>query len=1699
MADEASTEKPRKKWLKWTLIGVGGVLVLLLVTAFCLRLHYSDAYFKAKLEASLQEALGRDVSISKFELGLFSGEATISGLSIRNAKADFGDQDSLRVATIQVKASVWGVAMSGGKNLDNVQATLSGLEVFVERRVENGVEVTNFDDLIEKFSKGPKSVYPKDLGFTKLNADVTIKQGIVRFRDTARQLGESRIENLDLNVKQPGLGQPAALKGSMTLITLDTPKGGTLDLTGAFQWIDAQSRIGPDQFKELTLDCPLKTFDLPYLTRHLGLRVQIMDRRLDATLGKPVSGTIKLSAPTLNDVHLEGALQTDGLISLFEKGKFIAGNNPAAIKFTAAGAPQGGVLTLNTFDGTLALRNTPGELAQPADANGLDFSLKFNDTPGQPPLIVSQSSGEVKTICDSDVGAALQLKDRFGGHFALSLSASADPQKGWVFSLDLQTKEDAYALYAGAKSPLIMLIQASGKATLNAQGNPESAVAQVTVKSNSATLSSTVPFQIDHLDDPTKLTTAGEATYEIKGPQLGKDFGPLFKIFNLTVPAENLVGKVKLASDPGRLKLTFFSVLNHPTGDPEPAELVLDLIYAGQAFVSGGGPYLTYAATLSKKTGALLDLAVQGQAVREGQTDTLSNSIKASGTCAALGALRARIAPYLPMLDDLQRRLEQAIPMLGDSTFKLDGRYSLSGTTTVKTTYDAKNPAAEPLNRQVDCVLTATLTDLAVQGPPIVIGKALLNWKEPSATLTTKLTLTSGTSNEPTLQGSATLDSSSVKLKLDLDPANLAKLGNACAAPFKPQALADALPGMKLSGSVPAATLTQLGKLGLLPDDAFLRGNLTFEAHADAAAKTLDVPALGLDCPAYSLRAKVSPLDSATLLQACVAGTAKGAPWTAWLPTPLPTFDLTLNAKAETIAELKNRGALPLELPLNGQLALQAHHDGAGDLLTLQSLAFAGDEGKPSFIKELRATGELVSVREALTNPPATPDALLKFLGKEFRIVALRADGPTLGSALQAYKIAPGFAGDLLSGVYALKDFALANVTLRPGKEAGTLEVGAEAAGELRYFPRPTPNAPPVKDAAFTMSGAWGLNANAPLVLKFSKYEFECSGGVVLDKATLASASAGSFAYSKPVGVPCRIKLNKFVAKADGSYSLDGVALEGGPVEAAAAALKVSALNGKLGLKLDQATLKAPLACTLTNLVLDEAQDKLSFKFEGPKLDLAQLSAGTSPLLALPGFRLSDSLLNVSADYDGRYSVFTTLLFSAADKFNFKGEAKDSTLTVTQPGKTARITLNGSLSGDNMSLTSSDLAANLEYLAAGGGTYKHSLALGATVSASDNRLLLAALKAPGLPLLVKGSLEARGPVHFDGLLGTLGALAGPPDPKAAPSNGDLSAIKNLRLELNKFSAPQLNLYEILLSEVSVTGPEPNKPGLTFDKLAVGIYSAQAKVCGGSVTVTNATYDLSGLPKTAIKHEEHFKGQHFDLNQIIGTADKKDDTTTRYTGTFDVEGALKGVGFSGGERTTWNGTLKVTLPDLVIQKPKSKSLGWTGFFTKVAAIADTRAKLVDQDFGLDLTNLAFEPTQVDIAVINGEARIAKGELVAKGSNAGLKVAFSGTLDLAYMRFDPRIDVWFTNLPPSTLSLMGVDKVSAADQAAFKKDLADGKYKIGITGPISSPTVSLTTAQAVLQQMLDWLTSHQKGGAAPPAPKKNDPGSFLDFLK
>ena len=914
----------KRRWLRRLAWLAAGIVLVLAAAAAGLMLYFNDAYFQARLKEVVRTELGRTLELRALHISLWNGTATLEGMRLLNAEDSFKDKDSLRIERASVRVAPWRLVSSGLKKVEDLNVQLDKPEIIVERRGVWPNETSNIDDLLQKLFAGPPGVWPKQTGLQGLSATLAVHGGSVLYRDSEERVGVSSIKDLEIDAAQPALGEPAHAKTNFTLVTPHVAQGGTVSLEGQVRWIEADGSINPAAFAGIAVSGQLKEVDVAQVARHLRKRVSVLDGKYRLTLGKPVSGGLKLEAPTLAQAHITTELESDGTVGVWQEHKRVAGNVPGRADANIQCGLSGGALQLGETHLALVLAGSRAALSGPQAARLLD--LKIDVPPAQADAKYTfVLDARMDELFATDVGAVLGLKDRIGGKLAMKIDAKRDAGGRLQAEGKLSTT-DGYVAVGNARQPTKLDVGFSANVLPDTQGRPERAEVSFAANADSFYVKSERPATITSLNEPRKLAAEARLRLHAGGSEFWKQFGPLLEVANMRTPlAEELDGELQAGGSAGKVQLQFDCTLAQQNPSPTPIHLVAKADYDGASLVDvPTSPYLSFDVQV-KSTDKSLSLQLAGTATR-GKDKQVVNLAKfqALGDLKAFTALNARFGAYVPVLFGPQYAASGSIKEDGTSqsvqTFAADGKVT---STTLNLTTDVQ------------------LSSFELSGPSLVPSAPPLHWTESEATLGLEMSVADSDAGTILSLKRATLHSTGLNLEGEMAEADLGRLKAAAAPNATPLKLwTEALPFTKLSVRTAAATLQKLQALGVLPADPLAAGDLALTAQHDPKTRRLKIELLSFENQTLAVKLAPTELD----VSALAAATGDKTISLAKLAQALPALDLTATCKDEVLQRLQTRLGLPAEPFASGVLTLSVEYNPKTRTAALRSLAFAGPD-----------------------------------------------------------------------------------------------------------------------------------------------------------------------------------------------------------------------------------------------------------------------------------------------------------------------------------------------------------------------------------------------------------------------------------------------------------------------------------------------------------------------------------------------------------------------------------------------------------------------------------------------------------------------------------------------------------------------------------------------------------------------------------
>ncbi|HYF51747.1 MAG TPA: hypothetical protein VEJ63_20190 [Planctomycetota bacterium] len=1712
--------QPRKNpWIKRGII-IAAIVIMVPIVSFCIaRLIYNDGYIREKIQASLREATGREVSVEGLECSILSGTMKITNIAVPNTSPAFKDKDTARVAGINVEFSPLSIAFSKGKNISDAKIRIVKPEIMIERRGHAPMAKTNIDDLIEKFTGGPPGTWPKQTGLSALSAQIAIEDGVFSFRDNDKNLGESRIERLSLSATQPGLGEALTAKLKFALTTPASKDAGQADIDARINWIDSNGAIDYRAFKDVLVSGKLDQIDTPHLLRYAGVQMRLKDR-YTCTLGKAHTGTLKIEAPTLEKITIDTGFESDGALSIYEGVNWVAGQLPVRAKVDAELSMGTAGLREGPIKAVFTVASSKEALADKTKPPLLDLEIQAGAAGGSK-RTYSIGVKTAEELFATDVAAVLDLKGNIGGIIEGKLEAEIQNSGHAQINGAMKTK-DGYVAMNNVRQKTSVDMSFGAKLEPNEDGRPDRAELNFMAKAGTAfEIGSTRAAKISSLSDPRNVAADAEMNLKLLGREFWSEFGPLLKVIGLGTPLnESLTGTLRLSGSAGKLGLGLDGTLQQQNETPNPLRLAITGAYDGNALAEKNEqPWLKLNVALKSAADKSVDLKIPLTISRSKSQQVYDlPEFSALGELAGITQLNARFAPYSVVFLDSRYKMAGFIKQTGNSRLveSLDDKGVVTGTHLT-------------LNTDVQVM------QLHLTGPALFPGAPALNYSEKDAfSLKTALEFkkqgkTAALSIKP-----LSLKSSAVSIEGEIGEVDVVKA--AAIAANEQRKLSDwvtVLPEAKLEASVNADGVKQLQANGVLPPEELAQGDLILKVDYNPVTRKAALQPLRFRNAGLNLTLNAADVDAAAL----AALIDKGQFSAAASLEALPSFALECAVRRPLLERLKQLKLVPAEVDLLNDVVAKATYDRTKKSLALDAANLTGPgiealvtapainavsaaaaiDAPPQDLAGIAAL--LTSFQADAKIKPATFDTLktrgilpadpnvrgeLAFKGvydaaaDRLAVEAAsfkRADQSTvplsqlemtcesirLGALLkdlQKASFSPALLAHLDKGV-SIKSATLAPVEglqLLKRQKIGGAAIDEMLSGTLKF-----PQAwtltnlqlkPGDKPNKYTLS----LDASIPCAFHQRPSPTEppaqeasawLSGTVRVDQGAPLK-----FDFSDGIAVqgmlfldPAEIQARRFgfekPAGAACGYSFNAAYGNDGSI-------RIAALN----------SLSGPWSFTLSDLALTAGKIALQ-KFamtEGPikgtfsdviidqaadkakaTVEMESLDVGKVYALAplSPRLKLGGTASAVKLSYDGRLSALQSGTFAATDKLTL---SLRPALRVEAASGSAAVAanINGDLTITPQRLFSKVLALEVDHNNGAQRTNSR-LAVALDVAPLDQKeLLLNAISQPGLPLVVKVPVTSEQLIDLDGVLGAVSVIADAASPAPATPKPAGDNSGIAKLRVETtVTAPQAKLGIVAQLLDTVTA--------RMDSLMVDVPNAKIRLYGGILELLGGKYNLALTP---LRHEQQLVLTNLDINAATGKP--ADSTVYEYSGLVSGRLGLKGSGFEQQQRGSWNGDIELNINELVAKKEK-ESFSETA--TKIGAaelgkllgdeFSGRVLNIFSEDFGLFLKKMEFEPLKIAIKLENGIAHVQRGSLIGKvGTRSeGIQVDFAGAINLAANAFtDEGFRLILIKLPPGTQKQLRLDQLDEADRQAELEIFAAGKFKpIIIKGPLNAAGV------------------------------------------
>ncbi|MCZ7643726.1 MAG: hypothetical protein M5U26_00335 [Planctomycetota bacterium] len=1653
------------KILAWTF---GAVAALALVALLLRYAWFNESYVREKLVAAIASSLHReDAEVGEISLSYLNGEVEIRRLQIPNKEAFSDEKFLFKAERVHAKLDAWAFVGSLCSELRAARLTLEKPELLIERTARNGRPVTNIDDIVQQWMSGGGGG-PVQLPFVALEAHVDVQDGLVRLRDGYTGVGESFAKGLRLSLDLPGLGQRLAFMLAATTSSGAERPPGELTLEGGLILVDERGAISASTVREGQADLRPKGFDIARFMSHLQweIPVRVEGVELRVVPGKPVSGSFKVSFDDLRRFKVQGQAESESLVSVLEKDRPPLGQVPALLDVDLAYDTERGptdlVVDLVGAKSAAALRG-----AELPRILKLRVEGKQNEGGGYRYFVDLDTS--LEDLGATDVGQRLNLAGRMKGRLKGSANlVRKRAESGGLGDLEVDASLTQNGeVQVQAKPEVWQRTNLNAKLIATAKPNAEGRITELQASFSASSDSFTARSVEPHVT----IRSLGEAgasdgpreQYEVRsqfslkldGQKFWKEFAPLLRLANLDQPVEeNFDLRVSANSeiaDTGeerqRQKILLGvegQMRRQWKDDPKPQKIAGLVEYYPEIFLDFAGREAPAAGMVPPY------LKLRLIATSEPGADAKANTVSVKDLSIVQDGPRLTLdIPQLAVLANLEELRERFEPyidrlatMLGTDAHKaytFTGDLDESGS--VRVVRSAQTPERPTPRLDVAFDLKLNGHGVKAAGPlPGSGGKEIFTWQEDQGfTFALK-----GTFQE---QAPASKEELGLR-RLDLEDFSFeGKLGS-----FKLGAR-----GVDLA----LAEFLQSGKR--------IAGKNWIDAlEAFAFAGTVKPPAFDL-------------LRSLKVLQ------------------PAPAYA--------------------------GQLEMNAAFDRRSDSLRLEKFVYADatPKGEGPWLKDVDATAELQSIRSLLDAEQGGGMLAFSHLGKHLMIRALAVDMQALSSWIEKAPeqvAAWGLPAALVDpirqkrlapkGVWRLQNLAVLPV---PAKERSWSLTGVFQHDLSLSFTAPegVPGLAPGAQGLLTLEGPWSIDPQGAAAIAFSEdyKSVSVDVGATFDKAGVTlKGCLPEFDYVKPRNEPLKLKLTGGAFSAGGPgraglYRVEGLKLEGGPLQVAAAEVHAeTAFAGEAerlaGVQMGSLDVTGgPLPFGLKQFALDRGKDTLAALLHVPALDLAKVSAFLPKDSPLAKLAWSGELTNVIGEFDGKLSRLEALAFKPGqDRLTLGIGLRDIRVAGQSPRQDRlNASVDGRIAMDLLKLTFPELKAALLHAAApaGGGVAKparYNFALdGLEVAAAEEGAGLSeafqkASAGEAKSVRLRLPLASDTPLSLDGMLAlieTAKDLFGGSAPALPAGTGNpFEALRPYVVE-GSLRVPSLQLDpQTALAPVEIAR-------FTLEDLKYAAAVQKFGYAGAPLTLTQAVYDLR-VP--AIGHTQHLELVEAALEKLL--AGGLEAAGYRVTGKVTAIGQLSGTDVS--PRQDWNGAFEVELKDLVAVKPgaapkqgqgwipswlqgSSKALDLLGVkdlaFAQVknllpagldptsafAAASFLSADMMLNSLGFDTSRLEFEDTRVVVNLDKGVADIRQSRLKGKGPTAGLELAFRGRLRLYDRTLDDRFEIWPVSLPQGSKDKLALDRWPAAVRERFLADLAEGGFPLRILGNLEKPDFKL----------------------------------------
>ena len=339
---------------------VGILIALVVIVAVSLPFLINANRFKPKLESTLSEALGRQVTIGDLKLSLLSGGVTANGLAIADDPA-FSNTPFVQAKSLDVGVELWPLITS--RKLNVTRLTIEQPEV---KLLQAPSGRWNYSSLGGKPAQGPPAAAPAKPASSSDKEGIDVSAKLVRIVDGRFSMGmaSGRQKPLELDKVNLEVRDFSPASAFPFTFSAQVAGGGEIKLEG---------EAGPLDATDAELTPFSSTIDVTQLNLAAALAGTMPDLAGIASFhGRGESSGGRLA--------LNGKLKADGL-KLVKNGSPV--RKPVEVDFAAADDLTKHIVTIERGNVSVgaAAASLIGTVAQAGEETNLDMKFAGRDMP----------------------------------------------------------------------------------------------------------------------------------------------------------------------------------------------------------------------------------------------------------------------------------------------------------------------------------------------------------------------------------------------------------------------------------------------------------------------------------------------------------------------------------------------------------------------------------------------------------------------------------------------------------------------------------------------------------------------------------------------------------------------------------------------------------------------------------------------------------------------------------------------------------------------------------------------------------------------------------------------------------------------------------------------------------------------------------------------------------------------------------------------------------------------------------------------------------------------------------------------------------------------------------------------------------------------------------------------------------------------